>query len=99
MRIHWTTWKDEFVEKIQRKHGVSTEEVEEVLTSKAHFRKAEKGRVRGEDVYVAYGQTTTGRYIVTSFIFKKPDCALQISARDMSHSERRYYEKKRQKGG
>jgi uncharacterized DUF497 family protein len=96
MMIQWTIWKDQFVEKIQQKHGVSIEEVEEVLASKAHFRKAEKGRIRGEDVYVAYGQTTAGRYIVVIFIFKKPDCALPVSARDMSHSERRYYEKKRQ---
>jgi hypothetical protein len=97
MRIHWTIWKNQFVEKIQKKHGVSTDEVEEVLTFKAHFRKAEKGRIRGEDVYAAYGQTEAGRYIVTFFIFKKPDCALPISARDMNQSERRYYEKKREK--
>jgi hypothetical protein len=95
MKIRWTIWKDQFIEKIRQKHGVSTEEVEEVLTSKAHFRKAEKGRVKGEDVYAAYGQSTSGRYIVAFFIFKTPDCALPISARDMSHSERRYYEKKR----
>jgi uncharacterized DUF497 family protein len=95
MRVRWTVWKDQFIDKIQQKHGVSVEEVEEVLTSKAHFRKAEKGRVRGEDVYAAYGQTRAGRYIVTFFIFKKPDGALPISARDMKQSERRYYEKKR----
>lgn len=95
MKIRWTIWKNQFIEKIQGKHGVSKEEVEEVITSKAHFRKAEKGRVRGEDVYAAYGQTTEGRYILVFFIFKKPDSALPISARDMSSSERKYYEKKR----
>ncbi len=95
MKIRLTIWKNQFLEKIQNKHGVSAEEVEEVITSEAHFRKAGKGRVRGEDVYVAYGQTTEGRYILVFFIFKKPDSALPISARDMSPSERRYYEKKR----
>ncbi|MCK4760927.1 MAG: BrnT family toxin [Candidatus Aminicenantes bacterium] len=97
MRIRWTIWKDQFAEKIQLKHGVCIEEVEDILKSKAHFRKAAKGQVRGEDVYAAYGQTTVGRYIIVLFIFKRPDGALPISARDMSHSEKRYYEKKRQK--
>ena len=95
MKIHWTILKDQFVEKIQRKHGVSVEEIEEVITSKAHFRKAEKGRIRGEDVYAAYGQTSEGRYLIVFFIFKRPDCALPLSARDMSPTERKYYEKKR----
>ena len=93
MKIHWTILKDQFVEKIQRKHGVSVEEIEEVITSKAHFRKAEKGRIRGEDVYAAYGQTSEGRYLIVFFIFKRPDCALPLSARDMSPTERTYSEK------
>ncbi len=98
MKIRWTIWKDRFVEKFQRKHGISIAEVEQVLYSGAHFRKAERGRVRGEDVYAAYGRTAAGRYVVVFFIFKKPDGALPISARTMTHSERRYYARKRQKG-
>lgn len=97
MKIEWIIWKDQFVEKIRTKHRVATDEVEEVLDSKAHFRKAIKGRIKGEDVYAAYGQTTAGRYLVVIFIFKKPDSALPISARDMSNSEKKYYDKKRQK--
>lgn len=81
MRIRWTTWKAQFIEKLQVKHGVSMEEVDEVLTSSAHFLKAEEGR-----------------YLVVFFIFKRPDSALPISARDMSRTEKKYYEKKRQKG-
>ncbi len=97
MRIRWTIWKHRFVEKFERKHRISIEEVEQVLSCGAHFRKAAKGRVRGEDVYAAYGRTAAGRYIIVFFILKKPDGALPISARDMSRSERRYYEKKTQK--
>jgi uncharacterized DUF497 family protein len=95
MKIRWTIWKDQFIEKIQLKHGVSVEEVEDVLTAKAHFRKAKKGRVRGEDIYAAFGQTTEGRYLVVFFIFKKPYSALPVSARDMSQSEKKYYEKQK----
>lgn len=58
------------------------------------FRKAAKGRVRGEDVYAAYGRTEAGRHVIVFFVFKKPDSALPISARDMSRSERRHYDKK-----
>ncbi len=47
-------WKDKFVDKIEGKHKVITDEVEEVLFSKPHTRRAEKGHVRGEDLYVAY---------------------------------------------
>lgn len=63
LRIRWTIWKDQFVEKLLQKHGVHPEEVEEVLAFGAHFRKASKGRVRGEDIYAAYGQTSAGRRI------------------------------------
>ena len=74
------------------------DEVEQVLCSGAHFRKVQKGHIRGEHVYTSYGRTEAGRYVIVFFIFKKPDGALPISARDMTHSERRYYARKTQKG-
>ena len=57
--------------------------------------RAEKGHVRGEDLYVAYGQTDGGRYLVVFFIHKHQSVALPISARDMTQSERRYYERQK----
>ena len=68
MRIYDVIWKEQFIDKIESKHRVTVEEVEEVLFSNAHFRRAEKGRVKGEDIYVAYGQTKAGRYLVVLFI-------------------------------
>jgi uncharacterized DUF497 family protein len=53
-----------FVSKIEQKHGVSTDEVEEVLFSRPHVRRAETGKVKGEHLYVAYGRTTEGRFLV-----------------------------------
>jgi uncharacterized DUF497 family protein len=85
-------WKEKFVAKIADKHGVTTDEVEDVLFSKPHVRRAERGHVRGEDLYVAYGQTEAGRHLVVFFIRKHQAAALPISARDMTLSERRYYE-------
>ncbi len=93
MQLYDVIWKDQFVEKLEVKHGVTTDEVEQVLFSVPHMRKAEKGRVKGEDVYVAYGQTDAGRYLVVFFIRKNQTSALPISARDMTESERRYYER------
>lgn len=91
MRLYEVIWKDKFVEKIAAKHGVTTDEVEEVLFSKPHVRMAEKGRVTDEHLYVAYGQTKMGRYLVVFFVRKRRTAALPISARDMTRPERRYY--------
>jgi hypothetical protein len=85
-------WKDRFAVKIVEKHGVSTDEVEEVLFSTPHVRFAEKGHIRGDDMYVAYGQTGAGRYLMVLFIRKPKGAVLPISARDMTRSERRYYD-------
>lgn len=91
MKLYEVIWKERFVKKIADKHAVTTEEVEEVLFSYPHVRKAEKGRVKGEDLYVAYGQTKAGRYLVAFFIRKPRAAALPISARNMTRAERRYY--------
>ena len=92
MKLFEIIWKDQFVEKLEVKHGVSTWEVEEVIFEKPHIRRWQKGRVKGEDLYLAYGQTHGGRYLVIFFI-RKETAALPISARDMTDSERNYYER------
>ena len=93
MRLSKVIWKDYFVDKIEVKHSVSTDEVEEVLFSKPHIRRSQKGRVKGEDLYAAYGQTNAGRYLIIFFIRKEQTAALPISARDMTDSEEKYYAK------
>jgi len=91
LRLYEVIWKDQFVDKIEGKHQVTTDKVEQVLFAEPHVRRAEKGRVRGEDLYVAYGQTEEGRYLVVFFIHKRQITALPIPARDMTAAERRYY--------
>jgi uncharacterized DUF497 family protein len=91
LRLYDVIWKDRLVEKIAEKHDVSTDEVEQVIFSEPHVRFAEKGRVEGENLYVAYGQTSAGRYLVIFFIRKHETAAMPISARDMTPAERRYY--------
>ena len=92
MRIYDVIWKERFVEKIVDKHGLTTDEVEEVLFAKPHVRFAEKGRIKGEDLYAAYGQAEAGRYIFILFVRKRRTAAMPITARDMTKAERRYYD-------
>lgn len=93
MKIREVSWKLQFVEKLAVKHGVTTEEVEDVIFGSPHVLRVAKGRVKGEDVYEAFGQTDDGRFLVVFFI-NKAGSALPISARDMTDSERRYYGQK-----
>lgn len=55
----------------------------------------ERGRVQGEDVYRALGQTAEGRYLAVFFVLKQGSRALVISAREMERMERREYERHR----
>ena len=91
MQLYDVIWKDQFVEKLATKHGITTDEAEEVLFSEPHIRLAEKGRMKDEPLYAAYGRTAAGRYLIVFFIRKRRIAALPISARDMTPSERRYY--------
>ena len=65
-----------------------------MLTGKPKFRFVEKGERKGEDVYVALGQTTAGRYLSVLFIYKKTREVLILSARDMARKEKMIYGKK-----
>ena len=88
-------WIEEFAEKLADKHSVSTDEVEECLSNSPFVRRLERGRIRGEDLYAAYGQTDSGRYLIIFFIRKSQGESLPLSARDMSDKERYFYDEHR----
>jgi uncharacterized DUF497 family protein len=94
MRLDGIIWLRDIVDKLAFKHGVETYEVEEVLSNKPKIRFVEKGERKGEDVYMATGQTDAGRYLLVGFIFKASKEALILSARDMTGTEKRRYGKK-----
>ena len=96
MRLYDIVWNERFVSKIEEKHNVSPEEVEEILFSRPHVRRAEKGKVKGEHLYAAYGQTTAGRHPVVFFIHKPGSVALPISPREMTRAERRYFHEQKE---
>ena len=91
MLIRRIVWKDQFVEELADKHSVSVTEAEEVLFAKPHIRKVSKGKVKGENVYAAYGHTEGGRYLIVFYIGKPRGDML----RDMDDAERKYYEKQK----
>lgn len=73
---------------------VETYEVEELLGGKPKIRFVEKGERKGENVYMALGQTEGGRYLTVLFIYKQTKEALVLSARDMVSRERKMYGRK-----
>ncbi len=91
MKIRLIRWLPDIIDKIDVKHGVDTDEVAEIFANNPMIRRGPKGKRRGEDVYRAYGQTNTGRYLFVAFIFKHDGSALVLSARDMEDDERRLY--------
>lgn len=94
MKITELIWLEEIIEKLGRKHGVEPQEVREVLAHPTEYRFIEKGHRRGENVYAAFGQTDAGRYLVVFFVYKKDKRALILSAREMTHTERKRHGKK-----
>jgi len=91
LKLREVIWKMQFIEKISVKHCVTTDEVESVIFEKPLILRVRRGNVKGEDVHEALGQTHSGRFLAVFFIHKD-GAALSISARDMTRSERRYYE-------
>lgn len=87
-------WLREIVDKLAVKHRVEPHEVQQVLANTTQFRFIEKGERRGEDVFIALGQSDAGRYLAVLFIYEKRREALILSARDMAAKERKQYGKK-----
>lgn len=95
MKINRLIWLDQYLIKIEVKHGVYQNEVREALFSTPRIRRIGKGKSqRNEHLYVAYGQTEDGRYLTIFFIHKPGNEALIISARDMDDKERKQYGRK-----
>lgn len=94
MIIREIIWLEPIIEKVERKHHVTQDEVEEVLSNRPRFFWMEKGKFKGEDVYVAMGRNFAGRYLTVFFIYKRNRDIIILSARAMTKAERKRYEKK-----
>ena len=95
MDIDYIICSDEIEEKLAKKHRVTLREARQALLNNSRIRFAEKGYIKDEDVYAAFGQTFGGRYLSIFFVYKPANkSAIIISARDMSQKERKAYGRK-----
>jgi len=94
LKIKGFIWLEKVVEKILSKHNITPPEVEEAFLGEPKFKRGPKGHRHGERGYYCLRKSAAGRYIFVFFVLKQRDKALIISARDMTNSERKYYERK-----
>ena len=93
MEISSIIWLEDIVDKLLWKHDVEEIEVIEVLENNPKFQYKEKGYKPGEDVYAAFGQTNTGRFLSVFFVYTEDKRAIIVSAREMTEKERKKYAK------
>ena len=84
----------EILRKLEEKHRVCLEELEEVFARDPVFLRREKDQY-GERRYLALGTTNSGRYLIAVFTVPEPGKAKVITARQMSGHEQRLYRSKR----
>lgn len=94
MKITGFIWLRDIVDKLDWKHKLQPEEIEELFANRPQYRWLEKGKIESEDVYAAYGRSDAGRYLTVIFIRKVGQRALIVSARAMDDKERRQYGRK-----
>jgi len=88
LRIESLEIDDHILDKIESKHGITFQEVEEACTSeKRHVRRSREG------LYKIFSQTAAGRYILVVLVNLGRGCWKIVTAREMTDSERRLYSK------
>jgi uncharacterized DUF497 family protein len=86
LRIEALEIDDHILDKIESKHGVSFEEVEEACLSEArHIRRSREG------LYKLFSKTTAGRYILVVLVNLGRGSWKVVTAREMTDSEKRLY--------
>lgn len=93
MNIDGIIWLQKIVDKIENKHNITQAEVEQIFVNSPQYRFLGSGKIDGENVYSAYGQTDAGRYLTIIFIRKFGNRALIITARNMDRKEKKQYGK------
>lgn len=82
-------WKEELREKIWDKHGVSDDEVEEVIfDTRPEVRKCSHGR------YLLHGQSQSGRYLMIVLDDEGNGVFVPVTARDMTMKEKQSFKKR-----
>ncbi|CAN5872380.1 hypothetical protein BH23ACT11_BH23ACT11_27670 [soil metagenome] len=96
VKIGWLDWKSDRVLHIAG-HGVNPYEIEEAIKDKDRriIKAGAAERNPSETIYRVYGRTEAGRHLLGPLLkYENGTCALPLTARDMTKSERRRYRKK-----
>lgn len=90
LRIESLEIDDPILEKIESKHGITFDEVEQAcLNETLHLRRTREG------LYLAFSQTSAGRYVLVVLVHLGGTNWKLVTAREMSESERQLYKKAR----
>lgn len=92
MRISEIVWTETDVAHLAR-HGVTPEEVEEVLAAGPVWRRGRAHPATRRKSLYAFGQTSAGRYLFIVLSPRELGRARCITAMDMDEKARRYYER------
>ena len=88
LRIESLEIDDHILDKIESKHGVTFEEVEEsCLSERRHVRRSKEG------LYKLFSQTPAGRYVLVVLVDQGKGCWKVVTAREMTDGEKRLYNK------
>jgi len=88
LRIESLEIDDHILDKIESKHSVSFQEVEEAyLSEKRHVRRGREG------LYKIFSQTAAGRYVLVVLANLRKGSWKIVTARQMTDNERRLYNK------
>ena len=90
MRISEIVWAARDVAHLAR-HGVTPEEVEEVLAARAVWRRGRAHPETGRKSLYALGQTDAGRYLFIVLSPRGSGRARCVTAMEMDKKARRYY--------
>lgn len=86
LRIEALEIDDHILEKIEAKHGITFEEVEEAcLSGNRHIRTGREG------LYLLFSQTDAGRYVLVVLVNLGRGNWKIVTSREMTDSERRRY--------
>jgi len=88
-KYHYLDWDRKNIVHIA-KHRITPEEVEQVVFSTHSLKR--KGK--GSNVYYVLGQTDNGRYLFVVLRDFKRNFAYVITAREMSNSEKKWFNKR-----
>ena len=94
MRITGIVWTESDVAHIAR-HEVAPEEVEEVLAAGPVWRRGRRHPETQRESVLALGQTEAGRYLVIVLSPRELGRARCVTAMEMSHKVRRYFDRHR----